>query len=43
MDYDITKIMAEYGDDILISFGLTDDAAYVLRCPKKLIEGALYA
>ena len=35
--------MAEYGDDLLISFGFTDDAAYILRCPKKLVEGALYA
>ena len=29
------------GDDILISFGLQDNAAFVLRCPKKLVEEAL--
>lgn len=30
--------LAEYGDDYLITFGVTDNAAYILRCPKHIIE-----
>lgn len=33
--------MCEYNDSILISFGLQDNAAYILRCPKKLIMDLL--
>jgi predicted GH43/DUF377 family glycosyl hydrolase len=33
--------ITEYGDDLLISFGVQDNAAYILRCPKHLIENAL--
>lgn len=29
--------MAEFGDDILITFGFQDNAAYILRCPKDYI------
>lgn len=34
--------LAEFGDDYLITFGVTDNAAYVLRCPKSLIEKNIY-
>ena len=34
--------MAEYNDDYLITFGVTDNAAYILRCPKTLIESIIY-
>lgn len=34
--------LARYGDDYLITFGVTDNAAYTLRCPKHLIEKILY-
>lgn len=30
--------MARRGDDILLSFGFQDNAAYLLRCPSKAIE-----
>lgn len=30
--------MAEYGDDVLMTFGFQDNAAYLLRCPKKVID-----
>ena len=30
--------LAEYGNDYLITFGVTDNAAYILRCPKHIIE-----
>jgi predicted GH43/DUF377 family glycosyl hydrolase len=34
--------LAEYGDDILISFGVQDNAAFILRCPKKIIRDFIY-
>lgn len=34
--------VAEYGNDYLISFGVTDNAAYLLRCPKHVIENVFY-
>jgi predicted GH43/DUF377 family glycosyl hydrolase len=33
--------LAEYNDDLLITFGVQDNAAYILRCPKKIVEDAL--
>lgn len=30
--------MADYGDDILMTFGFQDNAAYIIRTPKKIIE-----
>lgn len=33
--------MCYHGDDLLITFGIQDNAAYILRCPLKLIENAL--
>jgi hypothetical protein len=29
---------AKYGDDLLISFGFQDNAAFVLRTPKVVVE-----
>lgn len=29
------------GNDLLISFGLEDNASYILRCPKKIIESVV--
>lgn len=34
--------IAEHGDDYLISFGFMDNAAYLLRTPKSVIERHLY-
>jgi hypothetical protein len=34
--------ICEYGDDYLITFGVTDNAAYVLRCPKHVVENIFY-
>jgi hypothetical protein len=34
--------MAEHGNNYLITFGVTDNAAYLLRCPKKVIEDIIY-
>ena len=34
--------MCKYGDDYLITFGVTDNAAYILRCPSEVIEGIVY-
>jgi hypothetical protein len=34
--------MCEYNGDILITFGIQDNAAYLLRCPKKFIEDYIY-
>lgn len=33
--------VCEYGNDYLITFGVTDNAAYLLRCPKHVIENIL--
>ena len=33
--------LAEYNDDLLITFGVQYNAAYILRCPKKIVEDAL--
>lgn len=30
--------MAEYGDSFLITFGFQDNAAYILRCPKGVVD-----
>jgi len=35
--------MTEYGDDYLITFGVCDNAAYLLRCPKTVIENMFNA
>jgi len=35
--------MAEYHDDLLITFGFQDNAAYILRIPKTFIHNFLYA
>jgi hypothetical protein len=29
---------AKYGDDLLISFGFQDNAAFILRTPKRVVE-----
>jgi hypothetical protein len=34
--------MCEYGDDYLITFGFQDNAAYLLRAPKKLVENYIF-
>jgi hypothetical protein len=34
--------MTELGDDIIITFGFQDNAAYALRIPKKVFEGFVY-
>lgn len=34
--------ICEYGNDYLITFGVTDNAAYVLRCPKNVVENVFY-
>lgn len=34
--------VTEYGNDYLITFGVTDNAAYVLRCPKHVLENLFY-
>lgn len=33
--------ICEYGTDYLITFGVTDNAAYLLRCPSNVIKGML--
>jgi hypothetical protein len=33
--------LADYGDSFLITFGLTDNTAYILKVPKSFIEGFL--
>lgn len=33
--------LAEHGDDYLITFGVTDNAAYILRCPKYIIKNMI--
>lgn len=35
--------MAEFGDDLLITFGFQDNAAYILRVPKTFVYNFLYA
>jgi hypothetical protein len=35
--------MAEYGNDLLITFGFQDNAAYILRVPKTFVHDFLYA
>jgi hypothetical protein len=35
--------MAEYHNDILMTFGYQDNAAYVLRCPKNTVKGFMNA
>lgn len=30
--------MTEYGNDILMTFGFQDNAAYIIRSPKKIVE-----
>jgi predicted GH43/DUF377 family glycosyl hydrolase len=30
--------LADYGNDLLITFGFQDNAAYVLKCPKKIVK-----
>lgn len=30
--------LADYGNDLLITFGFQDNAAYILKCPKKLVK-----
>jgi predicted GH43/DUF377 family glycosyl hydrolase len=30
--------LANYGDNLLITFGFQDNAAYVLKCPKKIVK-----
>jgi len=34
--------MCEYGDDYLITFGFQDNAAYLLRAPKKFVENYIF-
>lgn len=34
--------LTEYEDNYLITFGVTDNAAYILRCPKHIIEKQIY-
>lgn len=34
--------ITKYNDDYLITFGVTDNAAYLLRCPKQIIENSFY-
>jgi len=34
--------MTEYNGDILITFGIQDNAAYLLKCPKKFIREFIY-
>jgi hypothetical protein len=34
--------MCEYNGDILITFGIQDNAAYLLRCPKQFIKDYIY-
>lgn len=34
--------ITRYGDDYLITFGVTDNAAYILCCPKNVIENLLH-
>ena len=35
--------LAEYKDDLLMTFGYQDNAAYVLKCSKKLVRDFIYA
>lgn len=35
--------LAEQGDDLIISFGFQDNAAYVIRMPKMVVKDMLYA
>lgn len=35
--------LAEKGDDLLITFGFQDNAAYIIRCSKKTVKDILYA
>jgi hypothetical protein len=34
---------AKYGDDLLISFGFQDNAAYILKSPKSFIRDFIYS
>lgn len=34
--------MCEYGDDYLMTFGFQDNAAYLLRAPKKFVENYIF-
>ena len=35
--------LAEQGNDFIITFGFQDNAAYVIRCPKKIVKDMLNA
>lgn len=35
--------LANYHDDVLVSFGFQDNAAYLLKCPKSFVREFLYA
>jgi hypothetical protein len=35
--------LAEYKDDYLITFGFQDNAAYIVKCPKKFIEEFIFS
>ena len=41
-DVEFSIGMAEYGDDYLITFGFQDNAAYLLKAPKQVIEDFIF-